>query len=178
MLIALVVALLLCCMRERLPRLTGAIFGGAKGIIGAIATGDLFVSLVPAAAEWQYYTLCFWIFVSISTLGTALISAYHPAEVVIYIMVFLGAYGTTLGIDSLLTLYEGTPLPNWEYLTIFGVLCVLGAVFQCYCSGNDAAAHRKQTREKAESLTQGAASGASAPSAGAAEPLAGPLLNK
>ena len=81
---------------------------------------------------------------------------YHPREVVIYIMVFLGAYGTTLGIDSLVSLYA-EPLPNWTFLVIFGVACALGAVVQCYCSGNDAAAHRKQASEAATRLTQGTA---------------------
>lgn len=151
--VSLVVALLLCCLRKRMPRITGAIYGAAKGVLGAIATGELFAALFPSIAELPEYDTYFFVFVVVSTIVVAVISAYHPREVVIYIMVFLGAYGTTLGIDSLIALYTDESLENWAFLVIFGVACVLGAVVQCYFSGNDAEAHRKEVQEAAQRLT-------------------------
>jgi len=176
------VAVLFLGFKERLPWLTAFIFGGSKGFLGALAARELFESVFPDTAESPKFPLYFWIFAGLSTLTTALISAHHRTSdgksvVVIYMVVFFGAYGTSVSIDSLINLHR-EPLPNWAFLVIFLFACVFGAVFQLFISGTSAKENRetaKKGADKARELTRSASQKlAGAPASDNAEPLVKP----
>jgi len=154
------VAVLLLGCRSRLPWMTAFIFGGSKGFLGALAGRELFASIFPETAELPRFPLYFWIFAGVATLLTALISAHHRTSdgksvVVIYMVVFFGAYGTSLSVDSLVNFYQ-EPLPNWAFLVIFSVSCVLGAVFQLFISGNSAKENRETAKKGADKARESA----------------------
>ena len=43
--------------RKKMPALTGAIFGAAKGIIGALGTRTLFTTIAPQVARKPWFPL-------------------------------------------------------------------------------------------------------------------------
>ena len=70
-------------------------------------------------------------------------------------VVFFGAYGTSVSIDSLINLHR-EPLPNWAFLVIFLFACVFGAVFQLFISGTSAKENRETAKKGADKARESA----------------------